>query len=472
VRITCISFRMDRPMSRVHEGTTPVVWLSILIIGLMGILFVVFIFFLDFAVLRRVVELSNIIRKKTLEQRDAFKDMDDSAKANINKGKKGKSSDQSGSSSGEDVPTGHTGGDEIRNLRMAVEQNTYRIRKRLEAVNDVIKMERTRILRHKQAMQLLCLWCDRNEFFPGLRPNASLLRYEPTRSLDDLLSNPLAVEYLKSHCDSDCTLENLFFLFDVSWLWELEDAEDGEQDPAKRKRIHNVAADTAATIIARYIAADAPQQINISAATFKVLRGKADSYKRGMFRDAVNEVKLMLDTDILPRFQNSVAYTAMSENLYIDSYASADDEWSSESVSTAGSVLSDEGDQNNASQMVAFNFRNLYATFDGDTDLGSTCTNELSVIDDNVTNSTITGQGQAAGGDAQNTTRMGTVSSSTKEGSEEDDDDDAASEESEKPQEDAAPRNVSRDESESSSSSASSLSNDDLMSSSSSSSSS
>jgi len=234
------------------------------------------------------------------------------------------------------------------------------------------------------------------------------LRYEPTRSLNDLLSNPVAIEYLKSHCDTDCTLENLFFLLDVSWLSELEAAEDDEKDPAKRKMIHDVASDTASTIIARYIAEDAPQQINISAATFRVLRDEGKTYKRGMFNGAVGEVKIMLDTDILPRFQGSAAYTAMSENLYVDSFAAEDDsDLSSESVSTAGSVLSDDAGANATSSVVAFNFRNLYATFDGDTDLGSTYTNELSVIEEPP----LEVQGEA---------KQGTVSSSHKdeEGSE------------------------------------------------------
>jgi len=410
-RITCIEFRMDRPMSRMEEGTAPVIWLSVLVVALMSVLFILFIIFLDFAVLRRVVKLSNIIRHQTAEQRVALKDADDVDDKKKVKGKRAKNSDRSSKSSSDD--SGLSTGDEIRNLKRAVEQNTVRLRKRVEAINDIAKVERQKILRHKQAMQLLSLWCDRKEFFPGLRPNALMLRYEPTRSLDNLLANPLSVEYLKSHCDSDCTLENLFFLLDVSWLSEIELAEDEEKDAAKRKQIHKVASETAKTMIERYIADNAPQQINISAGTFEVIRKRGTSYKRGMFNEAVSEVKLMLNTDILPRFQTSTAYSAMSENLYIDSIATDDDsDWSSESVSTAGSVLSDEANTGATSGMVAFNFRNLYASFDGDTDLGSTCTNEMSVIEDPdpVTTSTITGQ-IATG------TNAGTVSSSTKDGS-------------------------------------------------------
>jgi len=366
VNNTCIFFRMDRPMSRLEEGTTPMIVLAVLVICVIIVLFVLFIIFLDVAVLRRVVNLSNIIRKQTLQHHEDFKDENFENNAAGNK-----------ESTGEDKLSGRaTRGDEIANLKSAMEQNTYRLRKRIEAINDVVKTERQKILRHKQAMQLLSLWCNRYEFYPGLRPNAVLLRYEPTRSLEDLLSNPLAVEYLKSHCDSDHTLENLFFLLDVSWLSELEAAEDLQKDPAKRKQIHRVASATATSIIAHYIADDAPQQINISSAAFEVLRNDT-AYKRGMFKDAVREVKLLVNTDILPRFRGTTAYTAMSENLYVDAFAN--DEDSSESVSTEGSVLIDEAAPG-SSNMVAFNFRNLYATMDGENDVGSTYTNASSVI--------------------------------------------------------------------------------------------
>ena len=372
VNNTCIFFRMDRPMSRHEEGTTPMIVLAVLIIGLIFILFVSFIIFLDLAVLRRVVNLSETIRQQTLKHHEDFKD--DDFEQNATDEKTGKGEDKLS-----DNKTSNRG-DEIGNLKLAMEQNTYRLRKRIEAINDVVRMERQKTLRHKQAMQLLCLWCDRHEFYPGLRPNAVLLRYEPTRSLDDLLSNPLAVEYLKSHCGSDCTLENLFFLLDVSWLLKLEAAEDRQEDPTKRKQIHHVASATAASIIAHYIADDAPQQINLSSAVFEALRDKNTPYKRGMFKEAVREVKLMVNTDILPRFKSTTAYTAMSENLFVDATANDEDsEPDSESVSTGGSVLTDETAPG-ASNMVAFNFRNLYATLDGETDVGSTYTNVSSVV--------------------------------------------------------------------------------------------
>jgi len=234
------------------------------------------------------------------------------------------------------------------------------------------------------------------------------------------MSNPIAVEYLKSHCDSESTLENVLFLLDVSWLSELEAAEDHEEDSEKRKQIHRVVTDTAATIVARYIVEDAPQQINISAATFKILRSKGNAYKRGMFDAAVSEVKLVVNTDVLPRFQSSTAYTAMNENLYVDSFAYDDEaDLSSESMSTAGSVLSDEA-ETGANHMVTINFKNLYATFTSDTDVASTCTNEMSLIDDGESHSTATGV------HTDTLHGTGTVSSSTKNGSVQDDTDSEA----------------------------------------------
>jgi len=263
-------------------------------------------------------------------------------------------------------------------------------------------------------MQLLGLWCGRKEFFPGLRLNAMQLRYEPTRSLEDLLSNPLAVEYLKSHCDSDRTLENLWFILDVSWLQELETAEDNEEDPVKRKEIHAAAADVADTILNRYIVDNAPQQINISAGSFEALRQKS-SYKRVMFKDAVAEVKLMLDTDILPRFQKTNSYIAMSETIFMDSALEGDEsDFSSETVSTAGSVLTDdavEGDAGGVGNMFAFNFKNLYGSFDANMDTeGSLTYDELSYAATTVTSDAPV-TASAAVADTQTTTtgtRVGT----------------------------------------------------------------
>jgi len=328
-----------------------------------------FIIFLDCAVLRRVVKLSKTIREQTRDYKNDFRD-DDSVSVSVKHTKKD-------SEDGEAA----TSRDEIKNLKLAVKQNTFRIRRRLEAVNDVLKMEKQKIARHKQAMQLMSLWCGRSEFFPGLRPNAALLRYEPTRSLDDLLANPLSVEYLKSHCDSESTVANLFFVFDVNWLTELETAEDEEEDVIERQKISRVASNTALNIISRYIAVDAPQKINVSDACLKALRDTGKKYKRDMFKDAVAEIMQMLNDDVLPRFRNSPAYNAMSENLFIDSFASASesDFSTAESISTAGSIISDDTGTATTSRVVTFNFKNLYATFDGDTDVVSTCTNDFSV---------------------------------------------------------------------------------------------
>jgi len=377
---SCVSFRLDRPMSMVEQGTEPVILLSVEIIVMMVFLCIIFVIFLDCVVLRRIVNLSNVIKKQTHSHEEAVKDVvaeDDAAEDDKRShgGKKGKSAGGSGehsvtttSSEGGSAPAASQNArDEIGNLKRIMEQNALGLRKRLEAVNDSIKVEQQKTIRHKQAMQLLNLWCGRKDYFPGLRPNAMQLRYEPNRSLDDLLSNPLAIEYLKSHCDSDRTLENLWFLLDVSWLRELEDAEDKEEDAQKRKQIHQVASASAKTILSRYIAVNAPQQINISAASFQSLREKGDVYERGMFDDAVGEVKLMLNTDILPRFQKSTAYSAMSETLFIDSSGGGDEsEFSDETVSTAGSILTDEGEEGEGgvARVFAHTFKNLHNTFD------------------------------------------------------------------------------------------------------------
>jgi len=388
---SCVRMRLDRPMSMVDQGTIPVVSLSLEIIAMMIILCVIFVVFLDCVVLRRIVNLSNVIKKQTHGHAQALKDDDETTatmsvhedKYEEKRGKSGKSSkaksgtsasgtsDNSRTTNSSDAGGGPgyhpSGRDEIGNLKRAMEQNAQGLRKRLEAVNDSIKIEQQKTIRHKQAMQLLNLWCGRKDYFPGLRPNAMQLRYEPTRNLDDLLSNPLAIEYLKSHCESDRTLENLWFVLDVSWLEELETAEDNEEDQEKRAQIHEVATCAAKTILQRYIAVNAPQQINISAGTYKKLREKGEHYARHMFDEAVSEVKLMLNTDILPRFQKSAAYSAMSETLFIDSSGDGDEsEFSDETVSTAGSILTDDAEEGEGgvAHVFAHTFKNLHTAFE------------------------------------------------------------------------------------------------------------
>ena len=377
--VPAIRIRVDRPMAMVDQGSRPVLILSIEIIVMMIVLCVIFLIFLDCVVLQRIVELSKIIRKQTMSHLHSEDDQssagaseeDGAGGAARAHGKRGKSSG-GGAESDATSSTGETSSssgahDEIGNLKRAMEANSVGLRKRLETVTEAIKAEQQKTIRHRQAMQLLNLWCGRRDYFPGLRPNAMQLRYEPTRNLDDLLANPLAVEYLKSHCETDRSLENLWFLLDVSWLEELEKAEDNEDDPEQRAQIREVASGAAQTIMARYLAPNAPQQINVSAGTFDALRSKGDVYERGMFDEAVGEVKLMLDTDILPRFQKSTAYTAMSETLFIDQSGGADEsEVSDETVSTAGSILTDEAEDTDGgvTRVFAHTLKNLHTTFD------------------------------------------------------------------------------------------------------------
>jgi len=95
-RNTCIFYRMDRPMSRIEEGATPALALTFAFIGLVIIIFVLFILFLDFAVLRRVVNLSKSIRKQTVQGHEALKGISEkAAKKETSKNKKGKSSGNS-----------------------------------------------------------------------------------------------------------------------------------------------------------------------------------------------------------------------------------------------------------------------------------------------------------------------------------------------------------------------------------------
>jgi len=422
----CVKIRVDRPMAMLEEGKTPIISLSLEIIALMVALCIIFVVFLDCVVLRRIEALSNVIRTQTREHRRAQEEEDETSvavsvaeerrTAEIH-GKTGKSSSgSSGTSvsgtsetsagSGTSVASNASGPtrapgveyDEIGDLKRAMEQNAIGLRKRLEAVNDTIKSEQIRVVHHKQAMQLLNLWCGRKDFFPGLRPNAMQLRYEPSRNLDDILNNPLAIEYLKNHCNNDRNLENIWFLLDVAWLEELENAEDNEEDVVKRGQIHDIAVGAAKSIIKRYIALNAPQQINISSATYKRLREKGEEYTRKMFDEAVSEVKLMLNTDILPRFQKTNAYSAMSETLYIDSSGGNEQssELSDETVSTVGSILTDdasEGGEPNVGRLFAQTFKNLHTTFNVGHDDSSTRSNSIagpsgSVIPDSQTETT------------------------------------------------------------------------------------
>jgi len=390
---SCVKIRVDRPTSFYEEGTAPVIHVSLLVVGLMIVICIIFVFFLDCVVLRRIESLSKVIRSQTRGHAKAQEEEDESSISSVKAvekeqketgkhGKSGKSSKNrsgtsaSGTSATSDSSATNASGptrthgaahDEIGNLKRDLQQNAAGLRSRLESVNDAIRVEQQKSVHHKGAMQLLNLWCGRKDFFPGLRPNAMQLRYEPVRSLDDILDNPLALEYLKVHCDNDRTLENLWFILDVEWLQEVENAEDEEKDSEKRAQLHDVAECAAKNIIQRYIAKNAPQQINLSAATFAKLREVGDKYTRMMFREASNEVKFMLSSDILPRFQKTSSYSAMSETLYHDSAhgGESSSELSDETVSTAGSILSAEGEEEGGvGRIFAKTFKNLHTAFD------------------------------------------------------------------------------------------------------------
>ena len=437
-----LRIRVDRPLAMLEQGSTPALVLSLEIIGMMLVLCIIFIVFLDCVVLQRIVKLSNVIQQQTKGHETALADgTDDSsaaatadddgeddddddhnrkrkarlasssaaAEADRNgrkttsaHGKKGKSSRSSGggahhshttgsSSEGNTTTSSSSARDEIGELKRAMEANAAGLRKRLEAASDSIKAEQQKAIRHRQAMQLLNVWCGRKGNFPGLRTNAMQLRYEPPRSLDDLLASPLAIEYLKTYCEESHTRESLWFLLDVSWLEELERAEDSEEDSEQRQQIHDVAAHAAETIFHSYIARNAQQPINLSAGVINELGGGASSkqafvYRRHMFDGAVNEIKILFNTDILPRFQKSVTYTAMSETLYADSAGAGDEsEYSDETVSTAGSILTDDTDgaDGGVTRVFAHTFKALHVSFDpardgsrDHTDASSTCSGD------------------------------------------------------------------------------------------------
>jgi len=423
---SCVKIRVDRPTSFLEEGTKPVITLSVVCVVLMVAVCVFFVIVVDVVVLRRIESLSKVIRSQTRGHAKAL-EADEGSSSTVasvaddkQKGKTGKSSktksdksetsDSSGTNVSGSSKAPRSANDEMGSLKRAMEQNAIGLRKRLEAVNDGIKIEQQKIVHHRQAMQLLNLWCERKDFFPGLQPNAMQLRYEPTRSLDDLLGHSLAVEYLKAHCESDRTVENLWFLLDVEWLEELENAEDVEGNPEQRSQLHDVVVHTAKTIFNRYIASDAPQQINISAEMFKKLREAGEKYSKRMFVEAVSEVKLMLNTDILPRFQKTSSYSAMSETLYRDSAGGGDSssELSDETVSTAGSVLTDEeGEEGGVGRIFAKTFKGFHAAFDvGHDDNSSSGSSSRHVTADENNAEPIT---------ASTTEEKGTLKSSSKD---------------------------------------------------------
>jgi len=369
--VTCVKMRLDNPMSMMEQGSPSVTVMSIAICLLMVILCCIFAIFLDCVVLQPVVNLSKVLEKQANWEDDGF-DEDDEKNVVVPKSPSAENLDAN-----EKKTKGKLNNrDEISKLKRAMEKNASGLRRRLKAVDRELKAEQRKTMKRGQAIQLLNLWRGHNSFFPGLRPNAMQLRYEPPRDVDDLLNNPLAIEFLKSHCETDSTVENLWFLLDVSWLEELEKTREHETEAHKRNQLQDLASGAAATLIDRYISPNAPQPINISAETRDKLREK-DNYERGMFAAAVNEVKMVLSTDVLPRFQKTPLYSAMSEALFINSSGGepAEGELSEDSASTAGSILTDDAeDDGGVARVFAKTFKNLHTNFASgttDSDYGS-----------------------------------------------------------------------------------------------------
>jgi len=375
IEVTCVKMRLDNPMSMMEQGSPSVTVMSICICVLMVILCLIFVVFLDCVVLRPIVNLSKVLEKQADWEED---DLDDEAFVTI---KKDKSATDIASGSFSKSNTR----DEIVQLKRAMEQNASTLRKRLKAVDRELRAEQRKTMRHRQAIQLLNLWRGHTSFFPGLRPNAMQLRYEPPRTVEDLLSNPLAIEFLKSHCETDNTLENLWFLVDVSWLDEMEKSRDGEPDQDRRKQIQDVVACAAETIIERYIAVNAPQLINISSEACEKLRGRKE-YERGMFSEAVHEVKATLTMDVMPRFQQTTLFSAMSEALFLNTPGGdADETLSDDTLSTAASILTDDAeDDGGVAQVFAKTFKNLRTNFvpGADSEIGSTASTGTSDIEE------------------------------------------------------------------------------------------
>jgi len=361
------SFRIDFPEVIYDRGSGNTVLIVVLAIIFFGLFLTAFEEFITRTVLKRIKALSSIIKEQTKEtEENRYYEITDSVDSDANemsvlgRGKGGKEtkkqggSEASSTSSSRSTSSGSSSSgnfaqrNELTKLRSAMEENALALRDRMDKADQAVHAEKTRFIRNKQTLQLLNMWLGRQDFFPGLKVNALQLRYEPTRGIDDLLDSPLAVEYLKVHCAEEKTLENLLFLLDVAWLKEVEIAQANAETSVQREQLACVAENAAQTIIARYIAEGAPQPINISAETRAVFAEKDEHWHNiGMFDNAEREVRLMLDTDVLPRFRKTVAYTALSETLYFsrengigESSASA---MSDETVSTFGSIDTDEG---------------------------------------------------------------------------------------------------------------------------------
>ena len=185
----------------------------------MIVLCIVFVYLLDYFVLRRIVNLSNALKTQTESDVDALKDEDSSTATSVAQGKKenaqddeyaqkrgklGKSSSSRTSKGTQSTESsydlaqmhGHDH-EQIEELRRDMEQKALALRKRLECLDDDVKIEHQKIIRQRQALQLLNLWCVRKDYFPGLRHYEQQFSFD-SMSLEELLSNPLSVEFLKS----------------------------------------------------------------------------------------------------------------------------------------------------------------------------------------------------------------------------------------------------------------------------------
>ena len=262
-----------------------------------------------------------------------------------------------------------------------METNVWTLKADIHTANLEIRKERRWRRRQMHALRLLNMWCGRKDIFPGLRnkggaEEASIVasaggapalipppplddtadtaaanttdkkdkkdpkskggdanslpssvggnsggsRGYEDMTIDELLAHPIAIEFFKVHSGYEESQENIFFLLDVTWLHELELAEELERDRAVRRQIHEAVVSLADHIVKRYIAQGAPQEINISSDSMNAVRKLSAKYSKGMFAKAIYDVKMMTSTDVLSRFKHTPAFFAMCEALDVEMY--------------------------------------------------------------------------------------------------------------------------------------------------------
>jgi len=353
-------FRIDREEVMRRTANMPIIVSLSESLGLLVFISLAFILFLDFAVLRRVENLSITVMQSTTQISEGLPSALSMAttpdspnirvppvstsfrrSASLAALRKAGTStaslmaqqdDRDNADSDEDVVTtvsspssrtttsGLAAADEIEVLRKAVRATISAARSRVEQTHAEIREGDRRAERHRHAMQLLNLWCGRRKAFPDLQEKAKRdTRMLHSCDLDQLLANPIAVEFLKAHCRSEHSLESLLFLLDVAWLQELEIAEDEEVLCVNKRSMHDAAVAAAMAIVARYIVAGAPMEINASAESLQRLRAQDPAqYERGMFEALAREVRLAFDIDVLPRFRATTSFAALCEILDIE----------------------------------------------------------------------------------------------------------------------------------------------------------